>query len=761
MHRIAGVLGVWLLGTALAGRGPDFDQTVAPFVRQNCLACHSSKLATAGLDLERMLDAGAAGSVETWQKVLEKLRAGEMPPKGRPRPDPKALAGVLAWIEARVASEERQSTFDPGRVTARRLNRAEYNNTVRDLLGVDLRPADDFPVDDSGYGFDTIGDVLSVSPVHLERYLAAAEKLARAAIVVDRPLPPTEERYQIEPRPNAAGDLVWPEKFEARHRFPVEADYEIVFQLAGRRPDGLQRLRLALRLDGNEIGLYEVEPGPGRRRFEQRLRLSEGEHHLKAELLVDASNADDSLGEHPGPNTREANIVLDRFEIRGPYNQRPRPLTESHRRIFICGHSGGGHAPDCARLILTNLARRAWRRPVSPAEVAPLERLAEAVIREGGSLEEGIQAALAAILVSPRFLFRIERDPVPGQVRRLDVYELASRLSYFLWSSMPDEELFELAEAGRLHEPEVLEAQVRRMIRDEKARALTENFAGQWLQLRNLDKAQPDPERFPEFDEALRRAMRRETELFFEEVLRRDRSILDFIDGRYTYLNERLARHYGIAGVSGEEFRRVELDGVQRSGVLTQASVLTVSSYPTRTSPVLRGLWVLENVLGAPPPPPPANVPPLDDSQAGSSGTLRQQLERHRADPGCAVCHDRIDPLGFGLENYGPTGAWRTHEGNFPIDSAGRLPGDRAFNTPAELKQILRAEANAFAECLAEKLLTYALGRGLERRDKPALRAISRAVAAADYRFSALILEIVKSPLFQMRRAESDREKGG
>lgn len=761
MYRIAGALLVWLLGAALAGPGPEFDQTVAPLLRQNCLACHNSKLVTAGLDLERILSAGATGPVETWEKVGEKLRAGEMPPKGRPRPDPKALAGVLAWIEARLASEERETTFDPGRVTARRLNRAEYNNTVRDLLGVDLRPADDFPVDDSGYGFDTIGDVLSISPVHMERYLAAAEKLARAAIVVDRPLPPTEERYQIEPQPNAAGDLVWPEEFEIRHRFPAEAEYEVAFHLAGRRPETLQRLRLALWLDGDQIGLYDVEPGPGRRRFENRLTVSEGEHRLKAALVVDPSNADDSLGEHPGPNTREANVVLDRFEIRGPYNQRPRRLTASHRRIFICGHTSGEHAPDCARLILTNLARRAWRRPVSLSEIAPLERLADAVSSEGGSLEEGIQAALAAILVSPRFLFRIERDPAPGQVRRLDDFELASRLSYFLWSSMPDEELFQLAQAGRLHEPEIFEAQVRRMIRDPKARALTENFAGQWLQLRNLDKAQPDPERFPEFDEDLRRAMRRETELFFEEVLRQDRSILDFIDGRYTYLNERLARHYGIAGVRGEDFRRVELDGVQRSGVLTQASVLTVSSYPTRTSPVLRGLWVLENILGAPPPPPPANVPPLDDSPAGASGTLRQQLERHRADPGCAVCHDRIDPLGFGLENYGPTGAWRTHEGKFPIDAAGKLPGNRAFNTPAELKRILRAEADAFAECLAEKLLTYALGRGLERRDKPALRAISRAAAAAEYRFSALILEIVKSPLFQMRRAESDREEGG
>lgn len=744
-----------------AGPGEEFATTVAGFVREHCLLCHAARPAMAGLDLERYLAPGKAlEAVEVWEKVLGKLTSGEMPPKGRPRPAPEAVTAVTRWIEGRLVSERPSVRPDPGRVTARRLNRAEYNNTVRDLLGVDLRPADDFPTDDSGHGFDTIADVLSVSPVHLERYLAAAEKLAAAAIVVDRPPPVTQERYQIEPAPSPTGELVWPEDYMLKHRFPATGDYEILFALGGRRPGPLQRLRLALWLDGEPLATYELEPETGRRRFEHRLRLQEGEHTLRAALFADASNTDDALGEHPGPNSREVNLVLDRFEIRGPYAPARRPLPDSHRRIIACGHPPEGHETGCARLILSRLARRAFRRPVTPDEIASLERFVHQARQEGGSLEEGIQAALEAILVSPKFLFRIERDPAPGEVRRLDDFELASRLSYFLWSSMPDEELFALAEQGRLSRPDVLEAQARRMLADPKARALVENFGGQWLQVRNLALARPDPVRFPDFDEELRQAMRLETELFFEEILRQDRSILDFIDGRYTYLNERLARHYGIEGVEGPQFRRLELDGVQRSGVLTQASVLTVSSYPTRTSPVLRGLWVLENILGAPPPPPPPDVPALDDSKVGSAATLRQQLERHRADPGCAVCHNRIDPLGFGLENYGPTGAWRTHEGRFPVDAAGELPGGRKFATPAELKKLLRDDAPAFAATLGEKLLIYALGRGLTRGDKPVVEAVRDAVVRQDYRFSTLMVEIVKSPPFRMRRGEIETGKG-
>ncbi len=407
--------------------------------------------------------------------------------------------------------------------------------------------------------------------------------------------------------------------------------------------------------------------------------------------------------------------------------------------------------------------RLAYRRPVRDEEIDGIERFVDMAMAEGDFFEEGMQVALQAILVSPHFLFRVEHDPDPtnpGNVHRVSDIELASRLSYFLWSSMPDEELIELAAAGKLHSPEVLEAQVRRMLADQWSHALVENFAGQWLQLRNLAEAKPDPERFPNFDDELRHAMRRETELFFAEVIREDRSILDLIDGRYTYLNEPLAQLYGIGGVTGDEFRRVKLEGVQRSGVLTQASVLTISSYPTRTSPVLRGLWVLENFLGAPPPPPPPDVSALDEEKVGIGGTLRQQLEQHRADPSCAVCHDRIDPLGFGLENYNPIGAWRTHDGEYPVDAAGELPGGRAFQTPDELKGILKEDAGDFAECLTEKMLTYALGRGLERYDKPVLQSIREKLAGNDYRFNTLILDIVRSMPFQMRRGDPGAEKG-
>jgi hypothetical protein len=449
---------------------------------------------------------------------------------------------------------------------------------------------------------------------------------------------------------------------------------------------------------------------------------------------------------------------VDHFEIIGPYDPHARPLTESHQRIFLCGHAPGQHGPECARRIVAALARRAYRRPVGDAEVEKLARFVNLAQQNGDSFEQGVRIALEAILVSPHFLFRIENDPDPNgaaAAHRIDDYELAARLSYFLWSSMPDEELFRLAGERKLHRPEALRAQVHRMLLDKRSVALVDNFAGQWLELRNLDSVKPDPDRFPNFDEELRKAMREETRLFFEAVIHEDRSILDFIDGKYTFLNERLAKHYGIPGVVGPEFRRVALTGDERSGVLTQASVLTVSSYPTRTSPVLRGKWILENILNDPPPPPPPGVANLKEEAIGTTMSLRQQLEQHRANPACAACHTRMDPLGFGLENYDAVGQWRTQDGKFAIDAAGTLPGGRSFHGPGELKGILRADRDAFARCLTEKLLTYALGRGLERYDRPAVNLIEQRLAASDYRFSRLVLEIVESLPFGMRHGEA------
>jgi hypothetical protein len=445
------------------------------------------------------------------------------------------------------------------------------------------------------------------------------------------------------------------------------------------------------------------------------------------------------------------------LEVGGPYNQMKGPSTESLKLIYKCGHLDGHHNATCARKIVANLARRAYRRPVTEQEVSQLLSLITLARRHGDSLEEGLVLALEAMLVSPSFLFRIEKGMAaaePGAAHPISEHELASRVSYFLWSSMPDDEMLGCADRGILKQPGVLAAQDKRMLKDPKSRALAENFGGQWLELRKLESVKPDGKRFPEFDEYLLMSMRRETELFFEEVVRQDQSVLNFIDGNYTFLNERLAQFYKIGGITGPEFRKVDLTGTERGGVLTQASVLTVSSYATRTSPVLRGKWILENFLNAPPPPPPPDVPNLDESRVGQSASLREQLEQHRKNTTCASCHARMDPLGFGLENFDAIGAWRTHDGKFPIDSSGTLPDGRSFKGPQELKAILKADRAAFAEGMTEKLLTYALGRGLESYDRPTVKQIAGKLAAEDYRFSTLVLEIVGSLPFQMRRGD-------
>jgi hypothetical protein len=442
---------------------------------------------------------------------------------------------------------------------------------------------------------------------------------------------------------------------------------------------------------------------------------------------------------------------ISSLEVGGPYDQAKGPSSASLKSIYTCGHLDAHHKAGCERQIVADLARRAYRRPVTQQEVEQLVSLITMARRQGDSFEEGIVQALQAMLVSPHFLFRIEKG-VSEAANHITEHELASRLSYFLWSSMPDDELLRCADQGRLKKPEVMAAQVQRLLKDPRSRALVESFGGQWLELRKLESVKPDRERFPEFEDYLLRSMRRETELFFDNILRQDLSILDFLDGNYSFLNERLARFYKIAGVTGTEFRKVDLTGTERGGVLTQASVLTVSSYATRTSPVLRGKWILENLLNSPPPPPPPDVPNLDEASIGQSASMREQLEQHRKNATCASCHARMDPLGFGLENFDATGAWRTQDGKFSVDASGTLPDGRSFKGPQELRAILRADRSAFTEGLTEKLLTYALGRGLERYDKPAVKKIASLVAADNYRFSSLVLEIVKSLPFQMRR---------
>jgi mono/diheme cytochrome c family protein len=798
-----------------------FEQTVLPFIAENCAACHNAKKPAGGLNLEEYKTAASvAEHREKWENILLKMQTGEMPPKGMPRPPQAEVEAVTRWIEGEFERADKLMKPDPGRVTARRLNRAEYNNTVRDLLGVDFKPADDFPQDDSGYGFDNIGDVLSLSPALMEKYLAAAEKVARAAVFGPEPLKPTLTKLRagerkITPVRTPFHDydqtgLSLPNAFHVTYRFPVDGEYVFRVYPGGSRPLGSEPLQIGLWVDGKLVASSALDAEKtasfdidrqefGGKSQEFRARLEAGDHWVAATIL----NIYEGLParyQGPKPSTRPEppppefkppragipperlalfkkrfeeriaenakmpvnDVRLGSLEIGGPYSQTPGPSAESRQKVFVCGHADGKHESGCAQKIVRDLARRAYRRPVTPAEVNQLAGLVALARRQGDSFEEGVNLAIQAMLVSPHFLFRIEQDrtasaassPTAADLHPINNHELASRLSYFLWSTMPDDELLRAADEGKLREPAVLEAQVRRMLKDPKARALAENFGGQWLELRKLEAVKPDRERFPQFEEYLRMSMRLETELFFDHIAREDASILDFIDGNYTFLNERLAKFYQIPGVKGPEFRRVTLPAdMPRGGVLTQASVLTVSSYSTRTSPVLRGKWILDNILNAPPPPAPPGVPNLDEEKVGSSASLRQQLEEHRRNPTCASCHARMDPLGFGLENFDAIGAWREKDGNFPVDAAGTLPNGRSFKGPRDLLAIIKSDREAFTQGLTEKLLTYALGRGLERYDKPTVKKIAKNVAARDHRFSGLVLEIVGSLPFQMRRA--------
>lgn len=751
-----------------------FSKTVAPFVQKNCAMCHNDKLKTGGLSLTGYTDAGGVRNNRgVWERVEARLRAGEMPPKGIPRPKTEDINAVTSWIDSTFTAVDRRAAPDPGHLTAHRLNRAEYNNTVRDLLAINFQPASDFPADDSGYGFDNIGDVLSVSPVLMDKYLAAAEKIARKAIPLD-PLPkPTRSRFSPERDLTKRRSVL-----EDEHVFPAEGEYEVRVSVGGRR----QAMNLKVEMDGAVVHSAEVPIAEDKSRsYEDRIRIPYGKHTIKATLVdreptaeelqvlakVDAEEAElvaklrekhpEQLESHAKQRALEnPPAYVDSIEVRGPFDPLPPPLPESYYRVFTCGHAPGQHVPACARKDLAHLARLAYRRPVSDQEVERLGKFVTVAQDQGLSFERGMRLAVEAMLVSPNFLFRVERD-AGAEVHPVSDIDLASRLSYFLWSSMPDDELLREAEQNRLHDPAVRSAQVRRMLKDRKSEALVNNFAGQWLELRNLDSAHPDPEMFPEFDASLRDAMRTETYMFFDAIVREDRSILDFLNGDYTFVNDRLAKFYGIPGVKGNGFRRVSLTGAQRSGVLTQASVLVITSYPTRTSPVLRGKWILENVLNAPPPPPPPGVGSLDTKGGPLSGTMRQQMEKHRSNPMCASCHVRMDPLGFALENYDAVGRWRTHEGTLPIDAAGVLPDGKKFNGSAELKDLLAGQKGAFTACLTEKMLIYALGRGLERYDRPALKEIAARVESNGYRFSSLIDGIVTSLPFRMGRGDEGR----
>ena len=812
-----------LCASALVGAAPTaqdsagtFQTVVKPFLAQNCFTCHGNKKQEKKLNLEALAAAGSLLEArDRWDEVVLKLRHSEMPPLEEEQPPEEQRQAVATWLARELERLDRLTPPDPGRVTARRLNRTEYNLTIKDLLGVDIRPADDFPQDDSGYGFDNIADVLSLSPVLMEKYVTAAERVSRMALFGPPSLKPTLTRLRSDgrrvvdartfPESYDLTGLSLPNAFHAIHRVPVDGEYVLRVVVGGVRPAGSEPFSLVLWVDERETQRVVYDP-EGTASFandrqdlagqatEFRVKLTAGDRWLS----VGIPNLYEGLPARlDGPNpskrpepTREfvapegatperiaqlrarfdaaqaeiAKIPLNSvrvsfIEVAGPYSHANGPSRESLEKIYTCGHLDGRHNPTCPARIVRSLARRAFRRPVTAREVDRIVSLVRQAEQAEGSLAEGLAVGIQAILVSPDFLFRIERDRPPRSnaiSAPISPHELAARLSYFLWGSMPDAELRRAADLNTLRDPRVRAAQVRRMLRDPRSRALAEHFGGQWLQFRALESITRDRDRFPEFEDYLKLSMRRETELFLEHVIREDRSILDFIDGRYSFLNERLARHYGIANVSGPAFRRVDLTGSPRAGVLTQGSVLAVSSYATRTSPVLRGKWILENLLDAPPPEPPPDVPNLDETALGTSASMREQLEAHRKNPTCASCHRRMDPLGFGLENFDAVGAWRKMDGKFPVDASGSLPDGRSFNGPEELRAILSADRESFGRCLTSKLLTYALGRGLEHYDAKTVKLIASRLPAHEYRFSGLVLEIVNSLPFLSRRSVAD-----
>ena len=818
--------------------------SLQPFVSRNCYTCHSAQAKTGGLDLESAVSRSSSILEDRaiWENVLTKLRSGQMPPEGTPRPDEKELEAAIRKLEAALLVTGASANADPGHVTPHRLNRTEYNNTVRDLLGVDTHPADDFPQDDSVYGFDNIADSLTISPLLMEKYMAAAEMIADTAVFgpdlkpapvrIDVAIPRrmettnsvqiTTPAYYSMSNYDMTG-LSQPGSYHLSYQIPVTAEYVFKITGAGNRPGGSEPTKVEFWVDGKIAQTYDVAnvglSGFERRPdfWEARLKLSAGTHEFVVAFPKQfdglpakyggpnpsklpeppgrgfgppIANASDTPSGNASPDPQAAagagrggqaadnrpgkieerriaaerarqqaehptwnGLSVNEFDIVGPYNYTRVPSPESKQKIFTCDDSNKASQPACLQKIVSELAARAFRRPLAASEAGPFVTIAESAQRRSGSFEHGVSVALRAILVSPDFLFRIEKGGTSGSApHRISSYELASRLSYFLWSSMPDAELTKHAADGSLSQPDVLRAEVKRMLSDPKSSALADNFADEWLEVRRLESITPDRDRFPDFDDYLRDSMKQETHLFIQNLLHNDGSILDIIDGQYTFLNERLAAHYGIPGVKGTEFRKVDLGGTGRSGVLTQGSVLTVSSYATRTSVVLRGKWVLDNFLNAPPPPPPPNVPGLDASHIGTSASLRQVMEEHRANPVCASCHTRMDPLGFSLENYDAVGSWRNQDGKVPVDSSGVLPDGRTFQGADGLKAILRSDKDAFANGLTSKLLTYGLGRGLESYDRPVISQIVQSLPANGYRFSSLVLEIVNSFPFQMQR---------
>ena len=779
----------------------------AAILRQYCSGCHNQKLRSGNLALDALDVAHVGQNAAVWEKVVKKLHAGVMPPLGLPRPDKIAYDGLASWLETEL-DRYAAAHPNPGRTESlHRLNRAEYQNAVRDLLGLEIDTEKLLPADDGSYGFDNMAGALKMSPTLVERYLSVAGVVSRLAVgapvkspesAIFRVSPALPQYDHVEGLPfgTRGGTLV-------RYDFPADGEYEIKVELqrsgtAGGISGLSEAQDMEVSVGGEQVKLFSLKPQSDRGgQREDKVEKKEADADLRLRVPVKAgphevgvafllkSHAEvtdmrepfrrtDNAGGN-GVNLSQPHVAA--VIVTGPFGNAAGPHqadTPSRQRIFVCHPASAAEEEDCARQILAQLARRGYRRPVTDRDLAPL--LAEYKAgREGAdskaAFDSGIEMAVRRLLVSPEFLFRVERDPAgiaPKTNYRVSDLELASRLSFFLWSSMPDDELLGLATEGKLKDSKVFEQQVRRMLSDARSRALVTNFAGQWLYLRNVPAVTPNLDMFPDFDEGLRQDLRHETELFFSGIVGGNRSALELLNADYTYLNERLARHYGIPNVYGSRFRRVELGELApvRGGLLGQGSILTVTSHADRTSPVVRGKWILENILGTPPAPPPANVPPLNENNnvAGKVLSMRERMAVHRDNPACAGCHKIIDPAGFALENFDAVGRWRDadntpavpwvrSEATAAIDTSGALPDGAKFNGPAELKKALLRDPSRFVTTLTSKLLTYALGRGLEDCDMPVVRAIVHDAAANDFRFQTLILDVAESQPFQMRRS--------
>lgn len=738
----------------------EFKAKVSPLLKQFCASCHSGKSPTAGFGVDRYTSLSAIlRDLPTWERASRHLSTRTMPPAGAKQPSPAQRELLLTWIE-RTASSQCE-IVDAGKVTIRRLNREEYNNTVRDLLGVNLRPADDFPSDDVGEGFDNIGDVLTISPLLMEKYLAAAEQLARAAIRVHAPRSwqfDTSKGFDPKgARIGEGGEIVMFTNavFSGSVRIATPGEYRLKISAYGHQA-GPEPCRMRVTLNGQSLGEIDVpQTGEKPGQFEFPVTLAAGPAAVQVAFINDYYQPND-----PNPSKRDRNFALRSVELFGPTTSNE-PLPESHRKIVFQTPQAGSDR-EAARAVLGSFASRAYRRPATVGEIDRLMQIYLKVRQQGEPYERGIQVGVMAVLVSPHFLFRVELDdraPTPGRQQALNGYELASRLSYFLWSSMPDDELTKLAANGTLTQPAILKGQVERMIQDPKARALADNFAAQWLQLRRLETLLPDPGLFPGYSEELKRDMIAETKAYFQAILVGNRSILEFIDSNYTYVTPRLAKHYGLSVPTASGLSRVALPDRRRGGIVTHASVLTVTSNPNRTSPVKRGRWVLEEILGTPPPPPPPDVGVLpDDMKAITAKTIRERLEQHRKDPACANCHRSMDAMGFSLENFDAVGAWRTADGPFPVDARGELADGTKFDGPQALRTLLMSKKDEFVRCLAEKMLVYAIGRGLRPGDRCIVDKLVTDTKADKYTFQSLIKAVVLSDAFRYRGQQEPKK---